>query len=315
MAKYTAKDTSSKLMLCIVSSSIASLGTVPYGYHFADFLQQYHPIGCMLLGIILAVTAAVANIALGTYSLLSFDLKQKKIIGILLISCVSAISYGCMNFFAYEKILPVILTSLMTLAVILTNAAIASVALLTTFNNLDFHKKQSNLVLMLMQLIGFMAGILASLAIYAAAAHGISILLGHYYNVAVANYLGFWASIIIWIPSAALFGNSTQSCFEAFYYWIKRFPNSLKRIHKKQILILIFSLLSSASYAQIAVTFFHPEMNIPYIFKTTSAQIFIHYYIIPLSMLACFFVHYLALIKLLETFPIKKKISSTFVLN
>ncbi len=296
-----------KIFLCVFFASISALGALPYGYHFSDFLRTYNLIFSVIAGIIFAATAVIANIALGAYSLLHFKLKQKNIsiIYLLLISLVSAIAYGCTNFFAYAKTLPLAVNSLMTFAVISTNAAIAWVALSNTLADLRLHwKVYVNKIHFFMKWVGFGMGILASITLYAAAAHGISSLLIHYFRPAIANYLGFGISIIVWIPNAALFGNSTQVCFETFYYWVgdmlKKHKSINKELNKKKIAILLLALFSSVSYAQIAITFLDAHMSIPNFFKLPEVQLFTHYFIVPLALFTASFVNYLALNRALE---------------
>ncbi len=298
-----------KIAGCLLTSGVASLGTIPYGYFFAGFLIKISPVFAFVSGILFAATAAIANIALGTYSLLSFRFHQKNIpiFYLLCISFISAISAGCMNFFAYAKMLPLIINSIMTAAVIITNAAIASVALYNTVINLHQNKNCNiNTLYFLMRWTGFTIGVLTSFTAYVASAHGISQLLTNYIQSAVANHIAFFISIIIWLPAAALFGNSVQLCFESLFFWIKKFPKNIVLLNKNKLIILLFSLLSSSSFTQITITFFDVKMNIPYFLKTGSVQFFIHYFIIPFSMLSSCFVNYLALTRVIEIWNSRK---------
>lgn len=276
---------SKKKIICLLSASISSLGTVPYGYQFASFLIKYSEALAVIVGVILAVTAAVANTALGTYSLLQFNLNEHKNIRnyLLPISAVSAISIGFMNFFAYQKILPLTINVVASIAVVLTNAAIAYVALLNVINH--FQVQERNVFLKnCIKWAGFALGATVSLTTYAAAAHG----LHQFMN----SELAFSISIIIWIPNAALFGHATSLCCETCYTWLSDFAKNISHIHKIQIWIFIIAFLSAASYTQIAITFFNPRMNIPELFKLNNIQYLIYHFFI-----SCYF-FFLFLIKL-----------------
>ncbi len=283
---------SNKKTICLLSASISSLGTVPYGYQFASFLIKYSNELAVIVGVILAVTAAVANTALGTYSLLQFNLnKHKNIRNYLLpISAVSAISFGFMNFFAYQKLLPLTINVVASIAVVLTNAAIAYVALLNVMDH--FQAQERNVFLKTcIKWAGFALGATVSLTTYAAAGHG----LHQFMN----SELAFTISIIIWIPNAALFGHATSLCCETCYTWLSHFTKNISHIHKIQMWIFIIALLSAASYTQVAITFFNPKMNIPELFKLNSIQYFIYHFLVPATFFASFSLNYLALFRIM----------------
>src|SRR5205085_9329178 len=129
-----------------------------------------------------------------------------------------------------------------------------------------------------------------SLTAYAAADHGltglVSLGLGEtrdYLAFELASVLGF----ITWIPFAALFANAMQKTMGNIFYskrhGIAPRSNHFKLIH---FLILIIALCSGASFAQMAITFFNPEMQIPSLFKMDYIQIFIFNALVPLAFIS-----------------------------
>src|SRR5579864_6748710 len=93
-----------RLNLIILAASIASLGTIPYGYQFAQCLGPTHYLLAVVAGILLGLTAATANTALGVYSFLNMNAEKSSVNIIYLLSgsVVSAIPMGFMCYFAYH---------------------------------------------------------------------------------------------------------------------------------------------------------------------------------------------------------------------
>lgn len=67
---------SSYLAFIVLASGLASLGTIPYGFEFAQSLEVHHPVLAVIVGTLLGFSAAFANAILGIYSFLGMKTKQ-----------------------------------------------------------------------------------------------------------------------------------------------------------------------------------------------------------------------------------------------
>lgn len=120
-----------KLASIIIIATIASIGTIPYGFRFAITLGFHSHWLIWMVGSFLGIASALGNIALGSYSLLSMQIAQKSKNPILLFiaSLLSAIPMGFVCYVGYNSLLPFSLNLLTAFAVTLINAAIGYTAI------------------------------------------------------------------------------------------------------------------------------------------------------------------------------------------
>lgn len=290
------------LFLVIVLAGISSLGTMPYGYRFAEIIKPYSQSLFYLLGIVFALSAAFANTALGGYSLYSINKKTAKINPLFLMSAsfACAIPTGCMCFFAYHSILPFTLTLLLTIATLIINTGISYTAIINLI--LEFTQQDSELgkyTRLLIKIISLLIGILSSLAACMAAIHGLTVLfLSLSFNKALAVNLAEILGIGVWIPFVALYSNSTHIMVKEIVNFFINIRSKLNKFNMKLIILFIIALLAGSSFAEIAIEFFRPTMYIPIFLKNPFTQAIIHYVIVPLSYFANVGVNYLAMCNL-----------------
>lgn len=294
-----------KRLIYIFAAAIASIGTIPYSYHFSDFLSQYNTVLTVSTGVILAIAGAIGNIILGTYSLSNFSLKQKIIPlhYLLTLSLISAVPIAFINFFAYQFILSFTLNLIITSAVFVTNAGVAYTAILNTLKYFRITRQQPfNWMLSIMRWVGFIIGVLISSAAYMAALLGIQqVLIEYMYFSANSAYqISIMLGFFIWLPFAALYGNATQVCLESLYHWSKNYCQNIKRVSRYDLFIFIIALLSAASFTQIFITFFNPELAIPTFLKHSLIQIIIHKWLVPVTIFSAAAVNYLAFVRLYD---------------
>lgn len=282
-------------------SVIASLGTLPYGYHFAGSLSLENDTWVMLLGYIFASTATFANFALSTSSLASIDPHVKVInpVWLMLICLLVATPVGFICFQGYAY-LPWVLDFSMSLAVTLANAGINY----TAINNFILNFKESWLsdktvsnFIITSRIVGFLIGVLASSAYYVVATDGLINLFLHGSSHSISKtFICYLISGIIWIPSAMLFGNSTQVVFEKLALF--NLPSIKQERYWLDYVILVLAILSGSAFAQIMLEFFSSQHAIPEIFKSDLFQPILYYALIPVAYFASASVNYLALINL-----------------
>ena len=288
----------------IVASSVSALGTVPYGFQFAQKFQAYSHGLAIALGVILGFSAAFANAILGIYSFLHMKTNQKLIKPsyLMSLSFISAVPVGCMCFFAYHSLLPWYINIVMTLAVTLINAAIGYTAILNLvleFKHRPFYTDSRGEIVC--RLLGFIIGTTVSLAAYMASIHGLSELfavgLG---NEKLAFRLACMVGFLAWLPFAALFANGMQKTAGKIYYFAENFSRQKEIWSAKNTILLLLAFCSGASFAQIAITFFNPNMHIPMIFKALPIQSFIYSILVPLAFISSSAVNFIALNNILK---------------
>jgi hypothetical protein len=288
------------LTACI-AASISALGTLPYGYAFAQAIDPSNSLLAVGLGLILAISAALANVVLGVYSLLVFYRRKASTADNYLkgVSFIAAIPMGCMGYFAYYSLLPYSLTLFITIAIILINTAIAYTAVVNFLSETQAWKKSLQAKgEFLSRSTGFLIGILVSLTAYMAAILGFIELLEHS-SLVLEKETCFKLSCILgfisWLPFAFLYSNATQGTAYHIYHFCKNIHLQSEALKLKTLLLLLFSFLSGAAFAQMALAFFNPDFNIPVFFKQTSIQSFIHYGLVPLAYFSSMAVNYTAL--------------------
>lgn len=305
------QQNSTKLFIIIIASCIAAFGTMPYGFQFAQIFEPYNHMMAIIAGIFFAASAALANIALAIYSFLKSRTKQKIInrIYLMLISSISAVPIGCMCYFAYFHIFPIVLTIVLTAAVTIINAIIGYTAILNLIVEIKslevFAYSYQELIC---RILGFVIGAIVSLTAYMAAVHGITeiiLSMNQWNNKHIIN-LACLIGFITWIPFAALFSNATQICAAKIYRYFSEFKTSIKKSSLFNLLLLFFSLCSGTAFAQTAIVFFNPDMNIPAICKTIAMQHFFSSFLVPCAFFCSFGVNYLALTNLFKV-ALKRK--------
>lgn len=128
-----------------------------------------------------------------------------------------------------------------------------------------------------------------------AAIHGLSGLM----SFKLACVLG----LITWLPYAALYANTMQITASKIYLSSNDMMNQIKKI---QFSPFIIALCSGASFAEIAIVFFDPHMNLPAIFKLEITQFFASFYLIPFAFVSASIVNYFAFHHLLGMMENKK---------
>ncbi len=293
----------------LLASSIAALGTVPYGYRFAGFLEPNH-YAAVWLGAILALAAGCGNAALGAYSLFQIHFKEdfKNNASLFLLSGLSAIPLGFICYFGYKDNVSFPINAAVSTIVTIINGAIAYIAMF----NLREEVSSGRLLALpgvekFWRALGFLIGMLVSLAAYLAAINGLRELFlalgcSQIISLRLASVLGLMA----WLPYAALFSNSSQLVIGKFYHFISGFFLQIKNFNIKSFFIVALSLCAGAAFAQIAIDFFNPDLNIANFFKYPNVQNFIHYFLVPCAFLASSAVNYLALLGLLKNKSLKE---------
>jgi hypothetical protein len=296
-----------KLIVCIILSFFAALGTVSYGYQFAKYLQPPSTAMQMSLGAIFALSAMLANMMLGTYSLLNIKSKnnQKIQLPILLVSSVGAIPYGFLCYFGYQNVLPSVVNIAIGSIVVIVNAGIGYTAIQNLWLSVkkSLTKKTADKTPKMktaIQVIGFSIGFAISLLTYLAASSGITDLFIHYKLDTLVEYkAGFLLAILAWIPPAALFANANQVVAGELYDKIGDFQKFLRSINKTSLAFFIFCLCSGTAIAQMTADSFAPSKNIPEIFKAEMIQ-FLVQYLIPISLLSSAALNYFSINKFFE---------------
>jgi hypothetical protein len=296
-----------KLITCIILSFFAALGTVSYGYQFAKYLQPHSTVVLMSVGAIFAMCAMLANMMLGTYSLMNIksENNQKIQLPILLVSSVGAIPYGFLCFFGYQNISPSIVNISISSIVVIVNAGIGYTAIQNLWFNLQkmFTKSAGNntpKMKIIVQLVGFIIGLAISLLTYMAASSGITDLFIHYHLTTLVEYkAGFILAILSWIPCAALFANANQEVAGELYDKVGNFNKFLKSINKFSVAFFLFCLCSGTAIAQMMAVSFAPDKNIPEVFKADMIQILVQY-LIPIALFSSAALNYFSINKFLE---------------
>src|ERR1700722_1103732 len=117
------KNFSLKLFIILCCAFVAAIATAPYGFRFAKNLENYHYFLFLGVGIFFGLTSLFANMALGAYSLINADPKQKLVNPYYLGmgSIVSAIPTGFMCYFGFKEYLPFFINLSMSLVVVVVN--------------------------------------------------------------------------------------------------------------------------------------------------------------------------------------------------
>lgn len=328
LKKYFEKQSENKkkkLLLLIFSLAgiTAASGTIPYGWNFALNFPISNTSVKLILSLTFALTAAFANAALGAYSLLYIrraETDSKFNLIAIAIAVIGSIPTGFICFVGYEKILTTFLNILLSVTVIVVNAAINFTAIRKAINSIINHLKQKNQrnteitsQEKIAKMIGLIIGLTVTLTFYLASTNGLYQLfkLVHSFSTDTIKHLSQLLAIIIWLPGAALFGNSTQIVACLVYNFTKSFKQKIHKISWINICIILLAILSAGGFAQMTIDFFNPTMNIPDFFKQSYIQKLIFTVFVPLSYLASAAVNGIALRNAYQTFCQYLKIPNT----
>ncbi|MES2218560.1 MAG: hypothetical protein V4501_09130 [Pseudomonadota bacterium] len=301
--QHVSKRINMKLIICVIFSFFAALGTLTYGYKFAEYFPLQNTALISYLGVVFAICAMLANMMLGTYSLISMKNKknQKIYFHILLLSLASAIPYGFLCYFGYQKILPAIVNIPISMMVVIVNTGIGYTAIQNLWLNMKTTLEKSttktshHYAATVINSLGFFIGFSISIMTYLAASSGITELLIHYNLTTLVKYnAGFILAILSWIPCAALFAHANQTVASELYAKVKHFKKFLHSINKTSLALLVFCICSGSSLTQMTADSFAPTKQIPEFFKADYIQMLVQY-LIPIALLSSSALNYFSL--------------------
>lgn len=296
-----------KYLLLIIPSLIAASGTFPYGWRFAELIPIASPYIFFTAAILFSTTSTLANAILGFYSLLQ-SFQHKFNIFYIILSMIAAIPLGFICFSGYEPFISLINNLIISCTVTIVNMTISYSALL----NFDFsflkRRLNSSAFSLFLKILAFSIGIVVSTVLSFAAIDRLFTIFSTF-NISpdIALISSNIIGIILWIPNAALFGNSTQYTVSILHSFLSNFRNQYHQIKLNNILIFVFSMLSASAFAQMNLDFTAVTRHIPVFMKSIEMQMIIHYIITPMAFLSISSVNLVALIRLL---PIIEKIFS-----
>lgn len=298
-------------LLAFFFSSLAALGTFPYGYHFAGLFFNSSTFFYFVFGVFLSACAGIANAILGAYSLTALERKKNIFQQILLVffAFLSATLFGFIFYFGYKNILPLYINLTGSLIVVLVNSAICYTAinnLLKSLSKLFMSLRQLAYSEMAIRVIATIIGGIVSLLAFLAAFKGVMEIFKFYQlDWSVAYRWSLTLSIIAWLPFAALFSNSTQIVGGELYHFFQNFYQKFKAIKLSDILLIIFVLASGSAFAQMALEFYDPSSDMPDFFRSSQVQAIIFPILLPLTFLSSAAVNYFALKNVLRSFENK----------
>jgi hypothetical protein len=299
---------SPKVIIILICSFIAGIGTTPYGFRFAQVLDHYNYFLFLSVGGLFAMAALFANMALGSYSLMNVNFKQKLINTYYLMagSTVSALPFGFICYFGFKNYLPFFINLITSIIVFIVNTGISYSALYNFLLDKKNQKiKKISPDLKFVQQLGFVIGFFVSITVYVATAHGMTHLLTSITgNPQLAFYTASIVAIFSWIPFLALYASSTKIVSERIYVSLLKNVSKINKVNKLNLLFIAIAIGSGASFTQIAIDFFNPTTNIPSFFKTDTIQSFIYQFIVPCAFFSSASVNYLALKRLAEKIKI-----------
>ena len=283
-----------KYTLIIFSSAIAAIGTYPYARDFAS--SVFPTPWAFLLGTFLFVPAALfANMALGTFSLLdslrtSKDMSILKLIFISLIALLASSAVGFICFVGYRSTLPLQLNLLISMMVVLVNAAIGFSAINNAANHFFVKRVERSVkndstrterYLINLTIVG---AFITSCIFYLATMDGLlSIALHYHYLNPPVHMASHLLSIIVWLPDAALFIYASSITVGQSYRSFRQNGLSLSLMSCG---ILIIAISSGSALAQMALEFFDAEKKIPGIFRHISSyDTLVFYCIMPIAFI------------------------------
>lgn len=287
-----------------ILSFFAALGTIPYGYQFPTFFGWENSTLLISFGVFFAFCACIANMMLGTYSLLNIkNKKTEKIkLNVIVVSTLGSIPYGFLCYFGYQNTMPFLINIIISVIVVIVNTGIGYTAiknLIISFKEL-FHpeKQKTHARETISHIVGFLIGIAISLVTYLAASSGITDLLVYYNQTTLLQYnVGFILAVISWIPCAALFANANQIVAAELYNNLKSFQKFFKNINWVNILFFIFCIASGTAIAQMTSDSFSAK-RIPALFKSDFVQYVAQHYLIVIALFSSAALNYFSMKKL-----------------
>ena len=298
----------------VLAALIASSGTLPFGWDFAKNFFSANSVAHFIFGVLFAATAALANTALGTYSLLAIKRATKKFEQRLLaafISAVGAIPSGFICYEGYKNMIPAFFAAILSLIVSLVNGAIGYTAMKNAIKNIYSYlatdkttraanKKSTQPISIgekIAKICGLIIGISVTVTFYLASAQGLIDIFMNLLELplAMAKSVSYPLAVILWLPGAALFGNSTQIVAGTIYRFIVEIRQNIQAATYKDLSITIFSLFSGGAFAQMTAEFFNPAINIPDIFKSPFIQLLAVKLLVPFAFIASASVNMVAL--------------------
>jgi hypothetical protein len=298
---------SRKLLFCVVLSFFAALATLSYGYQFVNYFPLENKYIILYVGAIFGISSMLANVMLGTYSLM--NIKTKKIqASILTVSSVGALPYGFLSFFAYQNVLPSIANIFLSSIVVIVNAGIGYTAFQNLWDNIkNLFKKSATKTptaysKVFVVTLGFLIGTLISVLTYLAACSGITDLLIQFNQTTLVKYhAGYILAILSWLPCAALFANANQAVALNLYTKISHFKKFVTGISKSNVAFFIFCLCSGTAIAQMVTDSFATTKHIPEFFRADYVLALVQY-IVPVALLSSAALNYFAIDNLFKNF-------------
>jgi hypothetical protein len=299
-----------KVTFCLTLSFCSALGTIPYGYRFAEYFGWNNLAFSIVFGTLFAATAVIANMMLGTYSLLNMrgDNKDKVDLRVLTLSTVGSVPYGFLCYFGYQNTLPLVINVTISVIVVIVNAGIGYTAirnLFITTKRLLVRSSHAESTTTkpeaAVRCLGFIVGVAISLVTYLAACSGITDLFTHYgLNTLVHYNAGYILAISSWIPCMALFANANQIVAGELFVKLSDFKKFVKGISLSNIAFLAFCLASGTAIAQMTADSFDPAKTIPGFFKVEAIQFLVQHYLIIIALFSSAALNYFSIAKLLQ---------------
>jgi hypothetical protein len=295
-----------KLLFIFIASSIAATATFPYGYKFASvFHLNSYPLH-LSLAYLFGGVSYLANMILGTYSLLNIKKETQNIFLVTTLSIFGAVPMGFFSFTGYQSVLPISLNILNSFIVIIVNTGINYTAIFNLLKNSKaLIKKSSKQAIyqprFLLCTAGGIIGALVSITAYLATTNGLAHIFAHYQlTPALALQIAAIIAIIIWLPFGALYVNSTQTVVGNIYAFFSEKGHGFKKIKLHHMALILFVILSGSAFAQMVLDFYHPDNMIPLFFKLPLIQMIAHHYLMPFALLSSAAVNYFALVRVIR---------------
>jgi tetrahydromethanopterin S-methyltransferase subunit F len=301
-----------RILTFFIFSSMAATGVILYAYNFPKLIHVSQPVFGIFFGVLCVAASMLANIVLGTYSLLNMRSDQSEKINwiIIIISFVGSIPYGFLCYFSYQKLLPVIFDINLSIIIVIVNTGIGYTAIKNVIKNIKINstaKKKITHGERSSRIIGMCIGILISVTMYLATCNGItSLLMTYKFDSLVKIHAGYFFAVISWLPVAALFANGNQSvAHEIFLVLTKGKREAGTKSKYYHIALAIFCMLSGTSLAAMMVASFDSTKLIPHFFKHDYIQYAVNHYLLVLALFSSAALNYFAINELLKYFETK----------
>ena len=284
-----------KFGICFFFALIASSGVILYGYEFANLIQIKLKYLVVTIGLLSASCSMLANIILGTYSLLIIKKNKTDDINwiIMLVSLIGSVPYGFLCFFSYQKTLPIIVNTTLSCIVFIVNAGIGYTALKKVYEGVSNYagkKKLRDKVGLSekgVRLLGIFIGAIISTTMYLATCHGLTDLFNKFgFHQLVDMQVGYYLAIVSWIPVAALFANGNQAVAYNLYSAIVNFKKTISSTKISDISLIVFCLFSGTAIYSMMHDAYDSTKIIPDFFKLDMIQALVNNYLLPIALLS-----------------------------